>query len=164
MGCDIHIVTQVRRDGRWVTEPASVPDDRDYRSFAVMAGVRNYGTNPPIVPISEPRGLPPDFVEEEGDDTGDHSKSWLTLAELLSVDMSRTITMTGIVSQEAASAWKNRGVRPSSWCQGTSDVTAVRIEWPQTLAETLHLLPFLIEALKPLGEPEDVRIVFGFDN
>ncbi|QWF16385.1 hypothetical protein [Lysobacter capsici] len=67
--------------------------NRDYRRFSFMAGVRNeYFFN--IVPISEPRGFPLDvsaFVREQAGesdaDTSDiHSRSWLTVDELLTFD------------------------------------------------------------------------------
>lgn len=69
-------------------------DDRSYRVFSILADVRNYDD---IEPIARPRGLPADFtlgdVDEDGEPVGgekyhagvwmgDHSFSWLTLAEL----------------------------------------------------------------------------------
>lgn len=165
MGCDIHPIAQVRINGKWHTSAEPVPEDRDYRTFALLAGVRNYTTDPEITPISKPRGLPQDCgLNPDDDDLGDHSYSWLTLAELLTVDMDQQVTMVGIVSPEAAAAWRERGERPESWCHGTSDRTWQEIRWPQSLRETLHLFPMIVEALKLLGAPEDVRLVFGFDS
>ena len=85
MGCDIHDWAEVRGpDGRWTKcgavfkNPFHRPEDeqnefwnspvtdspyegRNYRLFAVLAGVRNdYG----IVPIVEPRGVPHDVSPE----------------------------------------------------------------------------------------------------
>ena len=110
MGCDIHLVVQRRVAGAWEDVPLdydredyegdSFWEPRSYATFAVLAGVRNdprWG----ITPISRPRGVPADFecddfrvlrngcwigdVEHNGIDLGEHSHSWVTLAELLAV-------------------------------------------------------------------------------
>jgi hypothetical protein len=80
-------------------------ESQSYATFAVLANVRN---DPAwdITPISTPRGLPDDFecrddrtpsmrpieagrligdVERNGNDLGEHSHSWVTLAELKAV-------------------------------------------------------------------------------
>ena len=112
MGCDIHLAVEVRTDGRWqrVLPPPEARDpwyveeaalgktwaialvdktwysDRNYELFSILAGVRGNQE-----PIDEPRGLPGDMSPEVAalqgympDDIslGDHSHSWLTLAEL----------------------------------------------------------------------------------
>lgn len=93
MGCDIHSVAQVFKDGKWTTkQQRPADDDRCYDTFAVMANVRNgYGfagvsTGEGWTPISEPRGVPEGFAisneEHEGQWMGDHSFSWLLLSEL----------------------------------------------------------------------------------
>lgn len=105
MGCDIHDLVQVKREGKWKTvvlDPVGSP--RNYYTFAMLAGVRN-GSETKITPIAEPRGLPKDFgheVDDEnyilppgnvdkreaflGDDAkfwlGDHSHTWLLLSEM----------------------------------------------------------------------------------
>lgn len=76
-------------------------DDRNYRVFAVLADVRNgYGfggisTHTPIVPIAGPRGLPVDLGtaarEWFDNDAGDHTESWLLLAEVLAYDWDQTL-------------------------------------------------------------------------
>lgn len=118
MGTDIHMNIEVWRDGRWewlskpydpavdmCDEPAKgrvadllvyddsgfpIAEERRYRLFAVLAGVRDcYGEG--IVPIALPRGLPADTSLNPGvHDLGDHSMSWLTLSELLSYDWAQT--------------------------------------------------------------------------
>lgn len=75
-----------------------------YATFAVLADVRN-DDDWHIAPISTPRGIPDDFecedyriadetpgparligdVERNGKDLGEHSHSWVTLAELKAV-------------------------------------------------------------------------------
>lgn len=65
-------------------EVVPIYDDRDYRLFTMLAGVRNYHDDPVI---SNPKGFPfdcSDFVNEEKENwEGDgHSHSYLTLKEL----------------------------------------------------------------------------------
>lgn len=82
MGCDIHGRVQRRYDNRekWFDD-GEIEDARNYPLFAALAGVRGYGLG--IAPISEPRGLPADNAEAPDDFWfGDHSYSWLTLAEI----------------------------------------------------------------------------------
>lgn len=109
MGCDIHMIVQKRDDaGKWIEidgnfagdyEASTVPFDwRSYGLFAFLAGVRNYAA---ITPISEPRGLPADFVDPDLDprgwleddyrDVGDHSRTWLSVQELLDYDYDQVI-------------------------------------------------------------------------
>lgn len=185
--------------------------DRNYEVFAILANVRNYGY---IAPISEPRGLPEDMDletaklsyehpdhDEDDIDLGDHSMSWLTLAELQAYPWQGRVTQGGIVSLDEfmERVLKHGKCLPvevdrypyKSWSQGihgrgivTRDAkeilaaldnggfaapegerTYVRDEWSTPAASqcktfTERLLP----ALASLGAPEDVRIVFGFDN
>lgn len=147
MGCDIHPNVQVKVNGKW--EAADVPErleDRTYPRFAFLTGgvVRNYENVPKILP--EPRGLPEgvsgDYYDTAGAlDVGEHSYSWLLLSELLVVDYSQKLNP------------HNPGL-------------AHRYEDKEiTLGELLDENWFsILEQLKLLGKPEDVRIVFGFDN
>lgn len=96
MGCDIHSVAQVKKDGKWTTLlTAPGGDHRNYDTFAILANVRNGSgfagcdTGDGYVPISESRGLPTDFkTDEDSDDyhdgkwMGDHSYSHHTLAQI----------------------------------------------------------------------------------
>lgn len=112
MGTDIHCVWQKKnKDNTWSDVKADYSENRDYYLFAWLAGVRNYigfaGLNKPLIPISEPRGLPNDFqVDDINRHTttpealadwrkkhcnhnkptiwmGDHNFSWLTWDEIL---------------------------------------------------------------------------------
>lgn len=111
MGCDIHLIVQVKNKDKWTeVEP---PEDydigkyysedewypwRSYYDFAALANVRNHdGKITPILPDPYTRGLPPDMEEVEPSNWygewyphngyyGDHSFSWLTLAELAVYD------------------------------------------------------------------------------
>lgn len=149
MGCDIHIWTEVRNtktyqwekvgsifpnprfeDGDDVNEDHTPLidepyDDRNYRLFAILANVRNYGN---VRPISKPRKLPVDITPEVmakynewGSDA--HSPSWLILAELMAY-------------------------RPEN-------------DFEQQGYDDLKLI---IQAISPLGNPGNVRVVFFFDN
>lgn len=111
MGCDIHTVVQVKKNDEWITLTDNIPTGRSYNTFAVLANVRNgvgfagIKTGNGFVPIAEPRGYPEGFKitgsdthqykeyvdpypedreedEDIGEWMGDHSHSFLTLAEL----------------------------------------------------------------------------------
>jgi hypothetical protein len=107
MGCDIHSLVEIRRVDRWeaVTDrlfPMAFPwngqthtsepfDWRSYGMFGFLADVRNYSYVPPL---AQPRGFPLDLSElaqeQFSDDSDYHSRSWLSLAELLAFDYSQT--------------------------------------------------------------------------
>lgn len=59
MGCDIHTITEIKKDGKWqyVPEVPSEFNNRNYGTFAVIAGVRD-GFNSCIF---KPKGLPEDM-------------------------------------------------------------------------------------------------------
>lgn len=105
MGCDIHSLAEYRTDshspwqaaGRIFTEPiplhgedgkTSEPfSDRWYALFGLLAGIRV-----DIEPLAAPRGIPDDctaqyraMLDEYGGDA--HTPSWLTVTELLAVDL-----------------------------------------------------------------------------
>ena len=119
MGCDIHMIAEKQsrydddKDG-WV--PLLTPlfknkhyrsaeklsdfncpysfqpwDDRHYELFSVLANVRN-GYN--IEPISTPRGYPMDMHDVsqwllDGFDYAEHSRTWLSLEEVLAYNWSK---------------------------------------------------------------------------
>jgi hypothetical protein len=181
MGCDIHPYAEVRRDGKWQRAPIQVPDDRNYWTFAVLADVRNgFGfagcyTGEPVTPIAQPRGLPEDTSVSDNDAKydspeyvwlGDHSHSWLTLQELLAVDLDTPVIQGGIITRAQLRELHLEKKLPETWCGGKSPMTDddVSTTWTRPLRECAWLLPKIIDALKPLGEPKDVRLVFGFDS
>lgn len=164
MGCDIHMFVEVRRDGEWQSADKWAPykyweesdgtprltvnyDDQRYTSrnyvlFAVLADVRNNRVEPRVAPICDPRGLPNDCdprVKAEADCwEGDaHSHSWLTMAELRGYNW----------GQSTAPLMRNGDWAPgdtyAEWCSGFLSV---------------------LDTLDGLGAPDDVRIVFWFDN
>jgi hypothetical protein len=169
MGCDIHIIAEVREGGKWEANTKEVfslddfdkeyfkkdkgvkPFDwRSYSMFAFFAGVRNYDH---CDPISEPRGIPDDASEEvKGMETfwsGDgHSHSWLSLKELLEFDYDKTFWNRRIYKNNNGAALAE---------EGEGRVLTYR--------ENLSPMFFQhLEELSSLGNPEDVRIVFLFDN
>jgi len=86
MGCDIHPVIECRMDK---TEPrwdwfATVELSRDYALFTILAGVRDHYTFvDPEFKRPEPKGLPDGLSWRGEENTGDHSFSWMTSAELV---------------------------------------------------------------------------------
>ena len=105
MGCDIHATWEYRESYRdcwvngdawtfgadgWVEPIFPILDERDYHVFGILAGVRGES-----LPIAKPRGVPSDCTsitrialrsEDLGEfwcTFGEHSDSWVTLAELL---------------------------------------------------------------------------------
>ena len=184
-------------------------DTRNYDAFAILAGVCNGSgfagiqTGQGFVPIAEPRGLPGDMSPEvsaladppeDSNDVwlGDHSHSWLTLAELEACDWARTAYKCGVIPWADFLARGDSLEPPSSYCGGISGPSIVTIEegparaarasgddlerggakvhvcvwWPESYAEAAgDLHTCLLPALRGLGaNPGDVRIVFGFDS
>ena len=149
MGCDIHMVAQVKQDGNWQTvDRLSI--SRCYDLFAILAGVRNgcgfsgVPTGDGFSPIDRPRGLPPDFdgtSEDHG--LGYHSFSWLSLRELQECDLTRT-------------------TRKYRWIESKQRMKALP---PQTYRQCVGLAwDNLLSRLVSRGNPDEVRIVFGFDS
>lgn len=155
MGCDIHSFVEVKQEGTWKQVEGVFPFDwRNYSVFAFLANVRNYDC---CEPISEPRGLPSDvsndidFIYKDEEDYV-HSTSYLTVKELIDFDYDKTfwnrrITRTiGNFTNGAALAEEGEG-----------KIVTYRENLGEEFFQDL-------EELKELGEPENVRIVFWFDN
>lgn len=102
MGCDIHAYAERRsEDGeRFYSiqhEDYKPFSDREYPTFAFLAGVRNYNN---IQPICRPRGLPKDIdayildmYKIWGGDC--HNMSWVLTKELVAYDYSRVYDIDG---------------------------------------------------------------------
>lgn len=157
MGCDIHMVIQRQSTGLtrllgepdWelLEPPAEVGWDepRSYTLFGVLAGVRDMLD---IEAIADRRGLPDDFdpdrdpppcrwYPEDRKDLGDHSFTWMTLAEVLAFNWDRVVT-----SKDVSDHYRGKTVRecvPECWF--------ALIEWLQTQ-----------------DDPECIRLVMGFDS
>jgi hypothetical protein len=170
MGCDIHTNIEVKDtvSGEWIIYKKAIFPDvysfkkekmttevfnwRSYRMFGFLANVRNYSCVPYI---SEPRGLPTDCSQElrEIYDACDyHSASWLTVKELLDFNYEQSF-------------WDRLGLNFRSGAEQAEDeVTEGR---HITIKEFLEINFFedlaILAQIKP-ENPEDVRIVFWFDN
>jgi hypothetical protein len=215
MGADIHIAVERRTADGWQRVEPMVPprwqyngapelerqswyDGRNYFLFAILAGVRNGSGGDPVVPISDPRGLPDDVSDETRDEANEwgldgHSHSHFTLAELFAHDWDemfhrecwarrlRTLTpaRTGETPdgyaerlQEAArvlrhlpdaSSWGYETCSSSSEGQGASGwrtITWDQPQWESAGTEWWGLIARMVR----VAPPEDIRIVFWFDN
>jgi hypothetical protein len=68
MGCDIHSVAQIKKQGEWITVMKRVGGDhRNYNTFQVLANVRSSVYNPTFYEdvFLTPRGFPIDFIITE---------------------------------------------------------------------------------------------------
>lgn len=171
MGCDIHTHAEVKENGTWKdagkifpinwggrigTEYGGPFESRNYGLFGLLADVRNYSC---IKPIAEPKyKIPEDAAKETREDyegwEGDgHTASWLTLEQLLAVNYDEVFWNRRVTRQLAPNFI--HGACLAEEGEGTHEV--IRDFLGKTFFE--HL-----EILKTLGKPEDVRVVFWFDN
>lgn len=115
MGCGIHIVVETRgKRGAWsFKEKLSV--DRNYDLFAILANVRNRMWSKPkdtLVYISTPKGLPPDVSKRSSkalSEANYHSRSYLTLRELVEFDWSRAEHKTAFVTDIEFALMRHEG-------------------------------------------------------
>jgi len=84
MGCDIHMHTEIKVNGKWLhfSQPRL---ERDYEMFGWLAGVRRDGT----CLFGEPKGVPDDASDttalcfrEDGERCGAHTPSWIGAEEI----------------------------------------------------------------------------------
>lgn len=192
MGCDIHMRIERRVDGQWVDVPYADSwdlkwrkdywrpgeillsdefDGRNYDLFGILANVRNGTWGEEFTPIAEPRGWPPDSPTNPhgGDDDdenfwgGDHSFSWVTLAELEAYPWDGTTRKRGWVSHEQATQFRLDGKRPEHYSAAGNH--GEYIEWDQDIRSDVRNWPDkFLPVLRMLGASDDVRLVFGFDN
>ena len=156
---------------------------RSYGTFAFLAGVRNYSV---VTPLSEPKGMPDDsewlnsphqyayennpmngelipYEEREtnkqyvSEDLNYHSHSYLTLKELIDFDYSQPFedrrTNKTTIFPNGGSLTDGRHLA----AEGEGEKTTYR----KFLGEGFFQD---IAQLQTMGAPEDVRIVFWFDN
>lgn len=142
--------------------------------------------------IAKPKGLPNNIssnvkrmAESWGSD--DHSHSWFTLKELRDFDWEQEATLRGYISLEAYIKWVRDGKPHLDSCCGNVsggkvvkveesavgnvdfgmvDVDVyVHVEWKESYRSCCPaFLNKTLPRLEELGKPEDVRIVFWFDN
>jgi len=173
MGCDIHSHAERRVGGKWEVvkdaftlgdfdkeyynkERGDSPFDwRSYSMYGFLAGVRNYSC---CDPIAEPRGIPDDTTSEvredyEGWGSDAHTPSFLTAKELLDFDYDKPLWNRRISKQLSDNVWTGVGLAE----EGEGTIESYR----EFLGEFFFVH---LEDLTKLGDPEDVRIVFWFDN
>lgn len=144
MGTDIHGRLQYRysKNTNYIDD-GEIERNRSYTTFAMLAGVRNgHGfagvpTHDPIIQISEPRGVPAGYADEDydvklsaynGDDLveytywlGNHSHSWLTLTEILEwAGWDKPLHRTGVLDADEFKRIEASGGTPESWCGSVS--------------------------------------------
>lgn len=145
MGADIRTLAQRQTQSGWEDLDFVPFDWRGYGMFGFLAGVRNYSG---VTPISEPRGLPEDFVNHgEWDDWCDlHATSWLSIEELLAVDYDQIVE--------------------DRRCDERGDIGTGPLTAEPGKGERMTLRAFLGDAffndLAKLKELSAGRIVFGF--
>jgi hypothetical protein len=129
---------------------------RNYGVFGFLANVRNYSHVPPIAEVKYaiPEDATPETVEHFASWEGNrHSASWVTLKQLLAVDYEKKFWNRRVTKQTAPNCWD--GAALANEGEGTRE----------TLRDFLGATFFVhLETLKTLGKPEDVRVIFWFDN
>lgn len=220
MGCDIHCQVEKKNGELWEKisgfksdyyqegheyfgkdefKSADSPiDGRNYDLFALLADVRNGRgfagciTGDPIVPISQPKGLPVDVSEEIKKESAEwgidgHSHSWLTVKEISGYETTTKKVHRGFVDVETYIKWKEeKTLYPHSWCGGTSqkkvpeqDMVNIykttgdknicaAVSWETTVKDDMKWFfeDGLLQLIARCDESDfsDIRIVFWFDN
>lgn len=171
------------------------PTERRYNLFALLADVRNgYGfagvpTHEAVSPLFPYRGIPSDTSYEETDEywLGDHSFTWATLNELLSVNWEYSFQQTGVVNAGEYMEFLESGI-PSGWCGDVSgggasivdsdvfhkmildgndtDGFYTRVSFSYSPLASCGFVRWLNESLLPIcnGKPENIRVLIGFDS
>ncbi len=185
MGCDIHAFVEKRTEGKWecITEieddegylspKKQIYSERNYSLFGILAGVRGDSK-----PIKEPVGLPDDVSEmvkkisDQWDSDG-HSHSYYTLKELIQFDENTPIPESGYMMKDRWAKFQESLQTPepdynlrypyAGWANPELGWEYHKWQVPaKVVASTLY--EKVIPELKTLGEPEDIRIIFWFDN
>lgn len=192
MGADIHIFAEIRKADKWERltedvfpyyghEKTNAPFNwRSYDMFGFLANVRNYSNIPPLgelkelpndseylnTKLDEPIGFNYGFVdngiaytikEEIENDLDYHSKTYYTLKELIDFDYDKTfedLRYTEVTKNPNGTIFANGAAIAE---KGEGNITTFR----EFLGEKFFEC---IEIMKTLGEPENVRIIFWFDN
>jgi len=181
MGCDIHGFLEYRyaNDKSW-WDMCTIPDDRNYDLFGILAGVRNYVN---ATPISKPKGIPEDASYRVKDGIKDwgvdgHSHSWLTWKEIKEYNwaekyqdgrVSTIVINTGkelgkasytSLQEESAEELAKRGIKLVYLERTAKDL--IPFEW-KGFFDYMRYLAEGDESTSGYGD-ENVRIVFWFDN
>lgn len=156
MGCDIHMGFEKRRDVGWPWE-AFAPSrtrngvslgytgGRNYALFALLADVRNYYD---ITPLDRPRGYPADMSDRIRRSVNDESSFEADEEEFDGLPIgppdghsASWFTLKELLAVDRATPLLNADY-----------ATSMSTFWT------------LVDELKQHGEPDNVRIVFDFDN
>ncbi len=149
------------------------------------------GFKPISIPKGLPDDVSPQ-IKEVSDRWGvdGHSHSYHTLSDLKSYDWNQVSVLRGVITLNQYSEIRGTGKSPDSWCgavSGRNIVTVsmseadallanpahrnsssdyyVRYQWQETYSGCVgSFLTESIPALERLGNDDDVRIVFWFDN
>lgn len=177
MGCDIHSFAERKRNGKWEKvgehfslgewekeyykkEKGENPFDwRSYSMFAFLANVRNYDH---CEPISEPKGIPNDVCDEikseyEDWESDAHSSSYLTLKELLEFDYDKVFWNRRI----SRTTYNENGGSFTNGAALAEEGEGTVLSYRENLGEFFFIH---LKELEELGSPDEVRIVFWFDN
>lgn len=171
---------------------AILADVRNGRGFAGIK--TGEGFNPISAPRGIPADVSPEVKAKSDDWGGDgHSHSWHTVADLLAFDWTQTTINQGWINGPIYARWQlDPSDPPETYCGGVSggsikhvsmdEMKALVAACPEgdysSLRDTYCLAswgirycdaaPYFwsntIPRLLHLGKPEDVRIVFWFDN
>ena len=183
MGCDIHMITQIKKDKQWqyIPEKPGHYDYRNYDVFAFLAQVRGDCENG-----FYPNGLPEDLGEtrfgQYEEDNGDicydidfktgyyHSHSYLTLEEIDERLRQNAPTKkpTCIPKRFLEALYNHGGELPYGMEIINENEESVDIIWDSGL-ESYSLLCKGRDDLKAIAHKYDVspnciRIVFAFDS
>jgi hypothetical protein len=163
--------------------------DRNYTLFTWLADVRRDTDGMPA--LAPPRGTPPKLsraVRHQRDRwNGDgHSHSWFTVAELQAGLSGLTTEEKGRMPAGVYESWKTSGDDyPSSWYGWCSSAAVtiseseyklrrdngalppsfdIEVIWKVPADRAFTRFAKLLTHLSTIGSPEDVRLVFWFDN
>lgn len=181
MGCDIHIFVEIRKNDKWEyfnedhfsnvyshigeSEKTNAPFDwRSYNMFSFLAGVRGGD----IKPIKEPACDIPEDVSEnvknkkESWDGDGHSHSFLTARELVEFDYNQDLREPG---QEFSTNSRNTLLEKMIIEEEKDDYNDDNCKtYFDYLGGPDTMFFKHIKELSELGNLDDVRVVFWFDN
>lgn len=166
MGCDIHSFAEVKKEGKWIKEDKDVfysgtsePFDyRDYNMFAVLANVRNSSQ---VETLNFKEGLPND------------SEYLNQISEYHDNMFNQILKPSDVLTKkkeiEECSDYHSLGhIYLSDILKHDykKEILNARSGSKTTYKEMLDCSVFFedVDVLKKLGQPNDVRVVFWFDN
>jgi hypothetical protein len=146
---------------RIYVEPGKTRDtwfsERSYVTFAILGNVRNgHGfagveTHAPLPYISSDRGIPDDVTPETLDVlSGEHSATWVTMAEIIDYDWKQQIHQSGVITLRAYAALRGTGAAPRNWSGGIDGPNIATVTTQQADAILArHPLPLVAVPSEP---------------